>query len=139
MKKLLFLFLLSITTLLSPATGFAGRYKSLKFTSNDGETYTIATNNLEILVSGEAITFSNTNLILPLSSLVSMEFTDYDENPAAVDSIVIEPTGAVMVYDINGLLVGSFDSYQDALESLREGVFVIKDTKGNSLKISVGK
>ena len=96
-------------------------------------------NNLEILVNGENLTFSNTDLTIPVSSLISMEFTDYDDSPAAIDTVKFDGNGLVTVYNIDGTSVGSFDSYTDALSSLGKGVYVVKDTIGNSLKISVGK
>ena len=139
MKKFSLLFFMLLTMALTPSLAFAGRYNSLKFTSNTGETYTVATNNLEILVDGENLTFSNTNLTIPLASLVSMEFTDYDDNAADAHTIVIDGDNSVSVYDINGTSVGSFDSYSEALAALGHGFYVIKDANGNSLKISVGK
>ena len=139
MKKLLFLFFTMLLAALTPSSAFSGRYNSLKFTSNSGENYTVATNNLEILVNGENLTFSNTDLTIPLSSLISMELTDYDDSPAAIDTVKFDGNGLVTVYNIDGTSVGSFDSYTDALSSLGKGVYVVKDTIGNSLKIRVGK
>ena len=123
----------------SSSLATAGRYNSLKFTSDNGETYTIATNSLEILVNNGNLTFSNTDLTLPLTSLVSMEFTDYDDSPTSVDAVILDGEGPVTVYSINGVFVGSFESYTEALGSLSQGVFVIKDVNGNSLKVSKGK
>ena len=126
-------------TALSSSLSFAGRYTTLKFTSDSGETYTVTTNNLEILVNEANLTFSNTDLTIPLASLVSMEFTDYDDSPASVDTFDSNPVGAVTVYNLNGMLIGSFESFSEALGSLGQGVFVITDANGNSLKISVVK
>ena len=139
MKKILSFFLFLLMIFVAPSLASAGSYSTLKFTSNTGETYSVATNNLEILVNGENLTFSNTNLLIPLSSLVSMEFTDYDDSPAAIDSVKFDGNGIVTVYNIDGTSVGTFDSYTDALSSLGKGVYVLKDTNGNSLKIRVGK
>ena len=139
MKKISFLFLMMLMTAISSSVAFAGRYTMLKFTSNGGETYTIATNNLEILINDGNLTFNNTDLTLPLASLVSMEFTDYDDDPSNVNSLSFDHNGIVTVYNVNGILVGSFDSYSEAFNSLGRGVFVFKDTNGNTLKVSVGK
>ena len=68
-----------------------------------------------------------------------MEFTDYDDSHAAIDTVKFDGNKLVTVYNIDGTSVGSFDSYTDALSSLGKGVYVVKDTIGNSLKISVGK
>lgn len=139
MKKFSLLILLISMMVLPSSLAMAGRYCSLMFTSNTGETYTVATNNLEILVNGENLTFSNTDLSIPVSSLVSMEFTDYDDSPSAIDTVIFDGNGLVTVYNIDGSTAGCFDSYTNALSSLGKGVYVIKDTIGNSLKISVGK
>lgn len=124
---------------LSSSSAMAGRYSFLKFTSDSGETYCVATNNLEILVDGANLAFSNTDLIIPLTSLVSMEFTDYDDSSAEIGNVTFDGKGVVTVYNINGVSAGSFDSYTEAIASLTQGVYVIKDANGNSLKISVGK
>lgn len=124
---------------LSSSSAMAGKYSSLKFISDSGDTYTVAANNLEIFVNGGSLTFGNTDLIIPLTSLVSMEFTDYDDNPTGIDTVTFDGKGGVAVYNINGTPVGTFDSYAEALASLSQGVYVVKDTNGNSLKISVEK
>lgn len=124
---------------LTPSLVLGGRYNSLKFTSSTGETYTVATNNLEIIVNGENLTFSNTNLLIPLTSLVSMEFADFEENPAGIDAVAFDGKGIVTVYSINGTTVGSFESFAEAFSSLDQGLYVIKDSNGNSLKITVEK
>lgn len=139
MKNFSIKFLLLLILVLTPSLAFAGRYSSLKFTSDSGETYSVTTDNLEILINGENLTFNNTNLTIPLSSLVSMEFTDYDDSPAAIETVTFDGRGAVTVYNINGVSIGSFDSYAEALASLSQGLYVIKDANGNSLKINVEK
>lgn len=139
MKKKFTFFLTLLVLALTPSLASSGSYSSLKFTSNSGETYTVATNNLEILVNGENLTFNNTNLTIPLSSLVSMEFGDFGNTPSVIDTVSFDGTDLVAVYNPNGTLVGTFASYSEALDSLGQGVYVIRDAKGNSLKISVEK
>ena len=139
MRKISYLFFMVLMMALSTSLAMAGRYNSLKFTSNSGETYTVAASNLEILVDSEKLTFNNTDLTIPLSSLVSMEFTDDGDNPAEIDTVISGGNEVITVYNISGTPVGSFDSYAEALASLSQGVYVIKDANGNSLKIRVGK
>ena len=124
---------------LSTASATAGRYNTLTFTSNGGETYSVSTNNLEILISGDNLSFNNTDIIIPLSTLMSMEFADYDDSPAGVDSFVTDGSGAVTVFTIDGTVVGAFGSYSVALRSLTRGIYVIKDENGKSIKVKVGK
>ena len=127
-----------LLTALVPSSAFAGKYNSLKFTSSTDETFIVATDNLEIFVEGETLIFSNTDLTLPLSSLVSMEFTE-DENTSKIEELVFDPNCSVKVYNVNGTPVGSFDSYSEALDSLGKGIYVVKDSNGNSLKVNVEK
>lgn len=137
-KTALLIFMLSMMAS-ATSVALAGGYNSLKFTSDTGEIYTITTDNLEILIEGENLVFNNTDLSLPLATLLSMEFTDYSDETAGTDSMIIEPDAAVTVFDLNGVSIGSFDTYSEAISALCNGVFVIKDANGNSLKISVGK
>ena len=139
MKKKSLLFSLLLIAALFPSAAFSGRYNSLKFTSVSGETYTLASDNLEIFVEGENLAFNNTELTLPLSSLVSMEFTDTYDSPSAIEDIVFDRDGAVKVYDLGGTPTGSFDSFSEALASLPKGIYVIKDSNGYSLKVTVEK
>lgn len=139
MRKISILFLMLLMMALTPSMASAGRYSSLKFISESGETYTVATENLEILIHGANLTFSNTNLKIPVSSLVSMEFGNFDDSSSAVNSSVADQNGVVSVFDINGTLLGSFGSFSEALGSLSPGIYVIMDSNGNSLKVSVGK
>ena len=127
-----------LLTALVPSLAFAGKFNSLKFTSSTDETFIVATDNLEIIVEGENLIFSNTDLKLPLSSLVSMEFTE-DENTSKIEELAFDPNYSVMVYKVNGTPVGSFDSYSEALDSLGKGIYVVKDSNGNSLKVNVEK
>lgn len=120
-------------------SALAGRYNSLEFTSNTGETYTVATEDLEILVEGDNLSFNNTDLTIPLTSLVSMEFGDFDIDTTEVESISVNQEGAVTVYNLNGTSAGTFNSYTEALAALRPGLYVIKDANGNSLKVNVEK
>lgn len=128
-----------LTLVLVPSTASAGGYNYLKFTSDSGEIYAIAAENLEILIEDGSLTFNNTDLIIPLTSLVSMEFGDIDDDPAAIDSPIMDQMGVVTVFNIEGTRYGSFGSYSEALDSLEPGLYVIKDSNGNSLKIRVGK
>ena len=139
MKKLSFLLFMTMVLILPASLAHGGKYNSLRFNSDSGEIYTVATNNLEILVDGESLSFSNIDLIIPLSSLVSMEFTDFDDNPAGIDSAIPNSESAVTVFNMGGVIIGSFESYSQALSSLNQGVYVIKDANGNSLKVRVGK
>lgn len=135
-KKLLLLVLMlfSITS-----SVFADGYRSLKFTMGNGETYIVESKDLEFVIRDQNITFNNTDLILPVGSLVSMEFTDHYTGPAGVNEITLNDSGKIKVFTIDGKNIGEFNSYNDVVGSLPEGVYVINDSKGTSLKIRVEK
>lgn len=138
MKKLIVSGLMAVVSVLT-SVSFAEGYSTLKFTSASGEVFTVETNNLEISVYGENLAFNNTDLLIPLSTLETMEFIDHYDGPAAVETVVASFESTVLVYGIDGKVVASFDSYTEALSSLGKGVYVIKDANGKTLKISIGK
>lgn len=118
----------------------ADSFGFLKFTTTDGETYGVETENLEITVQGENLTFSNTNLLLPIADLATMEFVEtYESGTTAVELIPEAVEGAVAVYSLDGNALGSFASFSDALKSLGQGVYIVVDSEGNTLKIAVGQ
>ena len=114
-------------------------FKALQFTKDNGKTYTILPNNLEFCFNEDLITFNNIDLHLPVTSVVSMEFTDNYVDPSGVEQIAVNTSGKIEVFTMEGKAIGGFDSYSDAINSLTNGIYVIKDSKGNSLKIKVGK
>lgn len=121
------------------ATMYADGYGSLKFTMDNGQTYVVETYNLEFTVGADHITFNNTNLTIPVNSVVSMEFTDPFTGPAEVDKIEFNTAEGVEVFTVDGMTLGAFNTCAEAIGSLSKGVYVIKDAKGNSLKIRVGQ
>lgn len=129
----------AVAALFSPFSGHAEGYNTLKFTSTNGETVSVETGNLEIIIQEDCLTFNNVDLILPLSSLESMEFSDHYDAPASVEGLNAETDGKTYVYDLEGKTVGTFPTVTTALNSLSKGVYVIKTSNGKTLKVSVGK
>ena len=137
-KKIFFSFLMLVSFFTSAT--FAVGFNTLKFTYDSGKTYSVDTDDLELIIEGENLSFNNTDFTIPLSSLLSMEFIDHYDAPAAVDALSFDcPQGRISVYNLKGTFAGSFDSFSQALNSLGEGVFVIKGSNGETLKVNVGK
>ena len=137
MKKLLVVVIALIC--LSSGSAFAEEgFKALKFVSATGESFTVEANDLEIYFLNGNVSFNNTELTIPSSSLISMEFTDEYDEPTGIDKISIEKD-TVEVFRLDGKLAGIFATAAEAVVRLDAGVYIIKDSKGNSIKITVGK
>lgn len=116
----------------------ADGYGTLVFTSVSGESYSVATQGLEIYFKDGNLTFNNDERSIPVASLVSMEFVD-DQGNVGVDQIIANSTGAVTVYTLDGVKTGDYASLPDAADSLQPGLYVVCHSNGNTFKIKIGK
>lgn len=115
-------------------------YKYLLFTTKDGSTAVISSEGLVIDVNGSELKVSNavgSELILNSQNLLSMQFTN-DDGSNAIHSISFD-NEEVSVYTIDGLYSGHYNSINEARLSLPKGVYVVKNEKGDSVKIIVGQ
>ena len=134
MRKILFILSLSVAS----ATAMAN-YNSMEFKYTDGTVKTIGTDGLTItFVNSELIVVNSQgeSIAVPASSLVSMQFTEDDE--AGVASINLNNNG-FEVYNLEGVNYGKFNSLQEARASLSKGVYLIKNAKGETIKIVLEK
>lgn len=118
------------------STAFADGYETLVLKSTTGESYSVKTENLEIYFKDGKLTFSNSELNLPVSSLVSMEFADKSGGNSGVEEIAVALEGPVEIYTLDGVKAGEFSSLNDAYGSLQKGVYVVRHPNG-SFKINV--
>lgn len=134
-------FLLFFGMLIVAVTASAVEYKSMCFTTSDGNSHFISLEGLEISVDNSNLLAKagEESLTLPVSNLVSMEFS---ETLAAVDAVEANgESSPVIVYGIDGTVKGSYGSALDATESLPAGLYIIKaaNTQGSTSKLSVRK
>ena len=111
-------------------------YPSMKFVTIDGAEYFIGTENLEITFSdGKMIaTTGYNNLELALDKLSAMEFS---ESEASIDQIQFITNSLFKVFTVDGSYCGTFEDIEQLKSALTDGIYVIKNDEGNSLKISV--
>lgn len=111
-------------------------YPSMKFVTNDGAEYFIGTENLEITFSDGKMTATTgyNNLELALDKLSAMEFS---ESEASIDQIQFIKSSLFKVFTVDGSYCGTFDDIEQLKAVLTDGIYVIKNDEGNSLKISV--
>lgn len=127
MKKVFLSFFFSCILLSASATD----YKFLTLESTDGSKVSLA-------ATGLTLTFSDGNLVasdgtvLPLSSLSKMYFTE----TSGITSVTSSAGGAMQVYTLSGILVGTYTEGQSFV-GLPKGIYIIKDRQGNTHKTTI--
>lgn len=114
-------------------------YNFMEFKYVDDTAQIVFAEGLVINIEGENLMITNTagaTLSAKASDLVSMQFTDTD--PAGVKKI-LEGETAVKVYNINGVYMGECSSLKEAKETLPNGVYVVKNSNGETIKMVIGK
>lgn len=135
MKKLL----LTAVVVLGSLSAFAD-YSYLQFKSADGESQYVSTKGLTINVENGVFNITNSagqSLSLDSDNLMAMMFTNED-GTNAIDAISVE-NSAVSVYSVSGLFQGKFNTPKEAVESLSNGVYILKSQSGKTFKIIVEK
>ena len=136
MKKLLLLFLLTIAWMSVKAVT---PYKYLEFKTTDNTSIVVEAEGLEIEINDGVLSLSNASgqkMNIDASTLVSMQFKD---NSAAIDNITVDPDSKVQVYKLDGTVVGTFTNVSNAIDTLAPGVYILKSTEGQTVKIMIGK
>lgn len=117
----------------------ADGFKTLVLKSANGESYSVATQGLEIYYKDGNISFNNDERSLPVASLLTMEFSDNPGSSSAVTGIQQGSTGPVAIFTIEGINAGEFTSFSEACASLAPGMYVARLTNGETFKFMVEK
>ena len=136
MKKLLLLTLL-IGACLSVSA--VTPYKYLEFKTTENTSLVVETDGLEIGINDGVMSLSNTSgqkMNIDASTLVSMQFTN---SAAVIDNITVDSDSKVQVYKLEGTIVGTFTNVSNAINTLEPGVYILKSTEGQTVKIMIGK
>lgn len=99
----------------------------------DGTVTALSSANLRITFSdGNLVaTSSSGSTTLPLTTMEAMFFSDTDL--AGIKSVSNETgTTGVVIYNMSGVAVAKGDSMDDAVKSLRSGLYIVK--KGSTVK-----
>lgn len=118
------------------ATCKAYDYPYLTFQTKDGSEQSVAVESLVLTVADGQLTLTNaeTNLVLTLSDLSKMYFSDTYTGIEEVRSAGAQ--GAVDVYTLSGVRVGQFASAAAAKSALGSGVYVVK-SNSETQKIAI--
>lgn len=128
MKKVL-LVLLMMTGML---TAHAESYTHLTFEKSDGTLTSVALSSLSITISGTTLTAGDQSFAL--ADLTKMYFTTADVT--AIDEVNTAVNGEVEVFSMSGIAMGKFTTMQEAMSSLRTGVYIVK-SNGKTIKVAV--
>ena len=117
--------LLFLCVLAGASTAFAADYPSMVFELKDGSTVRVNSERL-------SIKFDRTNLIathsdgtdrISLSDLSKLYFTT---NAASLAEVAADLSGDVDVFTAAGVHSGHYQSAQEALNALPDGIYIIK-------------
>ena len=136
MKKLL---LLSLLTIAWMSVSAVTPYKYLEFKTTENTSLVVEAEGLEIEINDDLLSLSNTSgqkMNIDASTLVSMQFTD---SSAAIDNITFDSDSKVQVYKLDGTVLGTFTNVSNAINTLEPGVYILKSTEGQTVKIMFGK
>ena len=136
MKKLLLLSLLIIAWMSVKAVS---PYKYLEFKTTENTWVVVEAEGLEIKINDGVLSLSNASgqkMNIDASTLVSMQFTD---SSAAIDNITVDSDSKVRVYKLDGTVLGTFTNVSNAINTLEPGVYILKSTEGQTVKIMIGK
>ena len=136
MRKLLLLSLLTIAWMSAKAVT---PYKYMEFKTIENTSFVVEAEGLEIEINDGVVSLSNASgqkMNIDASTLVSMQFTD---SLAAIDNITVDSDSKVQVYKLDGTVVGTFTNVSNAIDTLAPGVYILKLTEGQTVKIMIGK
>ena len=134
MKKFLIAGFLTMTA----AVAFAD-YNYLEFKYADGSVRSLQTDGLVIRIDGSELQVTNSeseSLQVNASLLASMQFVN--EATGKVSNLT-SSAAPVEIYNLNGVRIGNYDSADQALQTLPQGVYVIKKANGETVKLIVNK
>ena len=137
MKKLLLLF--SFLTMAWMSVSAVTPYKYLEFKTTEDTSVVVEAEGLEIEINDGVLSLSNASgqkMNIDASTLVSMQFTD---SSAAIDNITVDADSKAQAYKLDGTVLGTFTNVSDAINTLMPGVYILKSTVGQTVKIMIGK
>lgn len=113
-------------------TAHADSYTYLTFEKSDGTLTSVPLSSLSITISGTTLTAGDQTFAL--ADLTKMYFTTADVT--AIDEVKAAVNGEVEVFSMNGVAMGKYTTVQEAMSSLRTGVYIVK-SNGKTVKVAV--
>lgn len=128
-KKLLLLALLAGTL-----SAQADEYPYLIFETTDGSRTPVEVESLTIQIDdGNLVADGKT---FSLTSLSKMFFATTPDATSGIEDLRSADSGAVEVYSLNGMSLGSYNNVSEAKQSLQRGIYVIK-SGSKTFKVAV--
>lgn len=115
-------------------------YPSMEFVKTDGTSEIIPSKGLTITSDGTNLILTNAYQHYQTIPMADVSYMQFSESVAAsVEEVQATVEGEVSVYNASGVHVGNFSSASEAWENLGQGLYLVKDINGNSIKILVTK
>ena len=137
MRKLLLL--LSLLTIAWMSVKAGTPYKYMEFKTTENTSLVFEAEGLEIETNDGVLSLSNASgqkMNFDVSILASMQFTD---NPAAIFNITLDSDSKIQIYKLDGTVVGNFPNISNVINTLSPGVYILKSTEAQNVKIMIGK
>lgn len=117
------------------ATAAAFDYPFLSFSTHGGVAHTVAAEELVITFAGGKMIAHSAqgDLELELQALEKMCFTTEQSGVSGVKS----GSGAVRVYSMQGVEMGTYSSQNEAVSRLPQGLYIVKHDDGSTHKLAV--
>lgn len=134
MKKMRLIMLMLVCAVMARA----GEYAYLVFTNTSGTRTALSVTDLTMTVNGAQLDVVNADgtVHFTLTDLAAMQFSvDGETLPAGIDEM-LNADARIEVYSISGMLLGTFDGIEQAVQQLDKGTYVIVQ-KGKSQKLTV--
>jgi hypothetical protein len=113
---------------------YADDYPYLIFETTDGSRTPVEVESLTIqIVDGNLVADGKT---FSLTSLSKMFFANTPDATSGIEDLRSADSGAVEVYSLNGMSLGSYNNVSEAKQSLQRGIYVIK-SGSKTFKVAV--
>ncbi len=126
--------LLVLALLMGTLSTYADDYPYLIFETTDGSRTPVEVESLTIqIVDGNLVADGKT---FSLTSLSKMFFATTPDATSGIEDLRSADSGAVEVYSLNGMSLGSYNNVSEAKQSLQRGIYVIK-SGSKTFKVAV--
>ena len=111
-------------------------YKYMVLVDKNGSEYSFDLKGLHIEFENNSIVINNSSS-MKLTNLSWMQFSD--TRSGVSEAIFESAERKLTAFNLQGMEVGCFTTFDELKQSLNQGIYVVKDSNGSVYKIEVGK
>ncbi|MDE6039648.1 MAG: hypothetical protein K2F75_06655 [Paramuribaculum sp.] len=136
MKRLLLSVVVAATAIMARA-----EYTTMTFTTTDNQATIISASALTITFSGKILIAesADSQIALPLDLMASMHFSEGGDGELSAIDTILSDTATADVYTLDGIHAGRFTSVGEMHSQLPAGIYIIRNSKGETCKLILTK